>query len=81
MNSDKEIADCIIDMAQIRGVDKSLCPSEIARALRPNDWRILMPAVRSVAYQLAARQLIKISQKGQDVSEKIVKGPIRISIK
>lgn len=46
--SPERIAEEIIRRAMDRGVGKTICPSEVARALA-DDWRALMPEVRSVA--------------------------------
>lgn len=37
-----------------RAAGKSICPSEVARALAPDDWRPLMPRLREVAARLAS---------------------------
>jgi hypothetical protein len=59
--------------------ETSICPSEVARALRPRgNWRALMPAVREAAAVLAGRGIVEIRQRGQRVSPRSYKGPIRI---
>ena len=78
--SDKSIAATILEMAQQRGHEKSLCPSEVARYLSPDDWRPLMALVRAVAFELASQSLVRITQKGVVVDPGTVKGPIRISL-
>ena len=58
---------------------RSICPSEVARALRPDGaWRELMPRVREVAATLAGRGEVEITQRGRRVSPRGAKGPIRI---
>ena len=42
----------ILRLTAQRGAGKSICPSEVARALRP-DWQPLMPVVRQAAARLA----------------------------
>ena len=83
--SDPQIETALLALIAQRGQDASACPSEVARALSPDDWRILMPRVRQVAGQLALRGLLDISQGGQSVSRSTQshgpwKGPIRVRL-
>lgn len=69
----------ILAAVQQRGPDKTLCPSEIARALAPDDWRELMPVVRDAALGLAAGGQITIRQGGVVRDPTLpLKGPIRL---
>ena len=63
----------IMDLALQRGRGKSLCPSEVAKALSP-DWRPLMPEVRRVAADIAE---IVATQNGVEVDPRTARGPIR----
>ena len=72
-----EIEALILTLTADRGPGKSICPSEVARALRP-DWQALMTAVRQVACRLAAAGQIEILRKGRPVSPVDVKGVIRL---
>lgn len=56
----------------------SVCPSEVARALAPESWRPLMQPVREVAFALAAKGRLRVTQGGHDVSPP-VRGPIRLA--
>jgi hypothetical protein len=68
-------------IVQQRGPDASACPSDVARALSPGQWRELMPQVRAVASQMAQQGEIEISQRGRAVSPVGPwKGPIRLRI-
>ncbi len=67
-------------MAASRGADKTICPSEVARALFPADWHNHMEEVRQSAFQLQQEGKVSITQKGQPVHSHEVKGPIRIKI-
>ena len=83
--SDPQIETALLALIAQRGQDASACPSEVARALLPEDWRILMPRVRQVAGQLALRGLLDISQGGQSVPVTTLphgpwKGPIRVRL-
>lgn len=78
--TDKDfIAQTILDMTAARGPHKSICPSEVARRLAPEDWERLMEAVRHVAYELCIQRRIRVTQKGKDVDLATVRGPIRLS--
>lgn len=61
-----------------RGPDKTICPSEVSRALFAPDWREQMSAVRAVARQLAFAGNIRISQGGKSVNLDDFRGPIRL---
>lgn len=61
-----------------RGAGKSICPSEVARALS-DDWRDLMPEIRRVVAAMAARGDLAVLQRGQEVDPAEVRGPIRLA--
>lgn len=69
-------------MAQVaeRGPEKTLCPSEVARALGGEEWRSLMPLIREVGAELLTEGLIEVTQKGNHVHPLTAKGPIRFRI-
>jgi hypothetical protein len=75
-----DITQTILTMAAERGADKSVCPSEIARALFPADWRKHMEEVRTSAIALQQEGKVTITQKGAPVNVQHIKGPIRIKI-
>ncbi len=74
-----EIAAEIARQVNERGVGKTICPSEVARALVA-DWRGLTPEVRSVAGEMAARGEIAVTQKGRVVDAVAARGPIRLGL-
>ena len=74
-----EIEATILALTAQRGPAKSICPSEVARALRP-DWQSLLTEVRRVACRLAAAGQIDILRKGQVVEPVGVKGVIRLRL-
>jgi|GEM_PF-832147 len=59
---------------------KTICPSEVARALWPEDWRDHMETVRVAANNLAAQHRLIITQKGQPIDMRNVHGPIRLGL-
>ena len=68
-------------LAAQRGRDKTICPSEVARKLSPNDWRTYMKEIRKIAFELRDAGKVLIMQKGNEVAGSEVVGPIRIRIK
>jgi hypothetical protein len=74
------IAEEILRQTEARGPDKSICPSEVARALDP-EWQKLMTAVRRAAIRLAEQGRIDILRKGRPVPPDGVKGVIRLRLK
>jgi hypothetical protein len=68
----------ILRQAEARGAGKSLCPSEVARALAPEGWRALLAPVRQAALRLAAEGRIEILRKGKPVPPEAVRGVIRL---
>lgn len=68
----------ILRQTGARGPDKSICPSEVARALAPGDWRRHMTAVRGVAATLSAEGAVDILRKGKPVPPEAMHGVIRL---
>lgn len=74
----------ITTMLQNREQSKTLCPSEVVRALSddlPDGWRAEMPTVRNVAFDMALHGSLTILQKGKLIPPtqlQSIKGPIRI---
>ena len=58
--------------------DKSICPSEVARALEPENWRPLMGAVRQAAARLSTAGSIEILRKGKPIAPEAMHGVIRL---
>lgn len=57
------------------------CPSQIARDLMGDQgegWRVLMTPLRQQALALAAKGLLRVTQKGQPAGRD-PRGPIRLS--
>lgn len=80
MRSDLDITQAILSTAAARGTDKSICPSEIARMLYPENWRAHMPDIVKEAIDLHHQGKVMITQNGQPVDVNHIKGPIRIKI-
>lgn len=77
--TDDEIRQCIEGILNRRQPSSTICPSEVARALDPTEWRPLMPLVRAVAVAMAKEGALGISQAGNNVDlDRPLKGPIRL---
>ena len=63
-----------------RGADRSICPSEVARAFG-EAWRGLMPLVREAACGLSRDGLIDILRKGRPIDPATIKGVIRLRLR
>jgi Protein of unknown function (DUF3253) len=70
----------ILRQAAACGVDKSLCPSDVAMAMG-TDWRSKLSAVRRAAIRLACAGRIDILRKGRPVDPVGVKGVIRLRLR
>src|ERR1700761_385847 len=80
----------LIDLLASRQYPKTLCPSEVARALSQSElaryaaasWRDTMPEIRQRVWQMRDQGEVEIMQRGEvlddDVSIDDVKGPIRV---
>ena len=74
----------ILELLHARGRDKTICPSEVARALTnpddPTTWQPLMEPARAAARRLVAQGRIVITQAGHTVDPSTAKGPIRLRL-
>jgi hypothetical protein len=61
-----------------RGPEKSLCPTDVARAVSTENWRPLLGAVRKVAADLARQGKIEILRKGKPINPDDMRGVIRL---
>lgn len=71
----------ILELIAQCGADKTISPSDVARALAGNDekkWRLLMKPIRARAIVLAEQQEIIINRKGKTVDPKNFKGVYRL---
>lgn len=75
---DDALEQVILDLLAARGRGRTICPSEAARAVRPEDWREWMERTRMAARRLVARGEVEITQKSQVVDPSTARGPIRL---
>jgi len=84
MNADPTaIEETMLRLATERGTGKTICPSEVARALggpHPDGWGPLMQPVRRVAVRLAHEGRIAILRKGRPVDPDDFRGIYRLAL-
>ncbi len=74
-----EAREAILELLAERGPEKTICPSDAARALAgEGDFRPLMPLIRDAARELVAAERIVVTQGGEPVDLDAAKGPIRL---
>jgi hypothetical protein len=56
----------------------SICPSEAAREVEPEDWKPLMEPARRAARRLVLAGRVEITQGSRPVDPSTAKGPIRV---
>ncbi len=74
------IEDAVFDLLARREPGKSICPSEAARAVDPENWRRLMPQVRATAIGLARAGRLEITRKGRTTDPDALKGVYRLRL-
>ena len=80
---DDQLRKHIIEAALERGVSKTLCPSEVARAIggkAEKVWRQYMKPIRANAVEMARAGEIEIRRKGKTVDPDNFKGVYRIGL-
>ena len=77
----RAIRNAILGLLANRSTDATLCPSEAARQVSPEDWRPLMPRVRKIAAQMQRQGILEICQRGEVVDPDSIRGPIRFRLK
>jgi hypothetical protein len=76
--ADETLEQSILSLLASRARGATICPSEVARAAAPDDWRPLMEPVREAARRLVAKGVLDITQQGRVVDGSTAKGPIRL---
>lgn len=75
---DRELEQALLRLLDSRPAAATVCPSEAARAVRPEDWRPLMERARRAARRLVAEGRAEILQGGRVVDPSTARGPIRV---
>ncbi len=71
----------ILGLLAERGPDKTICPSEAAKAVGGIGWRDLMGPARAAARRLVAEGKIVVTQGGRVVDAATAKGAIRLKLR
>jgi hypothetical protein len=74
------ITDKIIELLAAQTEGKTICPSDAARALDPQGFRRLMPAVRDAAQALVEQDRIEVTQRGEVIDIRHARGPVRLRL-
>jgi hypothetical protein len=82
---DDTLENTILDLCKKRGPQKTICPSEAAKAAAPgsdeSEWRDLMEPARMAARRLAHQGRIDITQNNKPADPDRAKGTVRLRIK
>ena len=82
--ADVELEKVILELLAERGRDKTICPSEAAKAVggleNRRDWEGLMEPARAAARRLVAAGKIVVTQHGHVVDASTAKGAIRLRL-
>ena len=82
---DAALEKAILDLLAERGRDKTICPSEAAKAVggkeERRDWEGLMEPARAAARRLVAAGTIVVMQGGRVVDASTAKGAIRLKLR
>jgi hypothetical protein len=79
----KQLEETILGLVASRGPDKTICPSEAARAVggdHPDGWGPLMQPIRRIAVRLAHEGRIIITRKGRIVDPDDFRGVYRLGL-
>ena len=75
---DQALENAIMTLLARRARGATLCPSEAARQVAPDNWRPLMEASRAAARRLVDQGVVEITQQGRRVDPSTARGPIRV---
>lgn len=74
------LEDAIFALLAERAPGKTICPSEAARVVDPQEWRRLMGQARATAVGLARSGRLVITRHGQPVDPGAFKGVYRLRL-
>lgn len=78
--NDDAIRETILELTRACAPGKTICPSEAAQKLDPENWRGLLKSVRRVAQKSAHAGDIAIYRKGKPIDPDAMKGVIRLGL-
>lgn len=70
--------DAILAAIDARGAGKTICPTDAAKVLDPENWRGRLHQIRAAGVHLARTGVISIYRKGKPVSPDGFKGVYRL---
>ena len=73
-----QIRETVLTLVQARGIGKTICPSEVARALDTENWQRFLKPIRHEAQLMARDGQIAIYRKGKQIDPDLMKGVIRL---
>lgn len=77
---DADLERAVLTLLQSRHRDATICPSEAARVVDPENWRTLMEPARAAARRLVDQGLVQITQHGRPVDPSTARGPVRVRL-
>ncbi|WP_246398669.1 DUF3253 domain-containing protein [Mycobacterium vicinigordonae] len=78
---EQRLRSAILALATRRGPQRTICPSDAARAVGGKSWRALTGDARELARELAKSGAVQITQRGEVLdADGPWRGPIRIGI-
>jgi hypothetical protein len=77
-SADPRLEEAIVELLSKRAGGATICPSEAARLVFPEEWRNRMEDARQAGRRLVAAGRIEIVQGGRVVDPSTAKGPIRL---
>lgn len=78
--TDEALEAAILDLLRRRDRGKTICPSEAAKLVAPDDWRELMEPARMAGRRLVDQEHVVFTQQGHAVDPSSAKGPVRIRL-
>ncbi|MEQ8317586.1 MAG: DUF2256 and DUF3253 domain-containing protein [Phycisphaerales bacterium] len=77
---DARLEAAILELLSKRDRGATICPSEAARAVEPDDWKPLMERTRRAARRLVRQRKLSITKGGKIVDPDDARGPIRLRL-
>ena len=78
VDTEQALENAITELLDQRAPGKTICPSEAARRVEPEDWRPLMEPARRVAARLVEAGEVEMTQQGRVVDPATATGPLRL---
>ena len=77
-DTDRALERTMREQLERASAGSTVCPSQAAREVAPQDWRPLMEASRAAARRLVNAGVAEITQGGVVVDPSTARGPIRV---